>query len=198
MKLIIFCFPPSFRYFPKTKKAAAVFLYNLWTEKDLQSFLKKVSQRSLCLGCVLFIYFFLCRSRLSLVFVRNKTGLRLQDFQQQGKKTQTKASWRSVKESDGATLQDGVFACEVTLETFLMTRTKGFFVFLCLCPAARDVQILLRQRRHHGGAQGGSGGWLSRQPCPIAGVQRWHKYSFTFWTLVKKYRCLRNKKIALC
>ncbi|XP_075881076.1 plakophilin-1-like [Nelusetta ayraudi] len=28
-------------YFPKTKKAAAVLLYNLWTEKELQSFLKK-------------------------------------------------------------------------------------------------------------------------------------------------------------
>ncbi|XP_070701185.1 plakophilin-1 [Pempheris klunzingeri] len=28
-------------YFPKSKKAAAVLLYNLWSEKDLQSFLKK-------------------------------------------------------------------------------------------------------------------------------------------------------------
>ncbi|XP_074534736.1 plakophilin-1-like [Halichoeres trimaculatus] len=28
-------------YFPKTKKAASVLLYNLWSEKDLQSFLKK-------------------------------------------------------------------------------------------------------------------------------------------------------------
>ncbi|XP_035517096.1 plakophilin-1-like isoform X2 [Morone saxatilis] len=28
-------------YFPKTRKAAALLLYNLWSEKDLQSFLKK-------------------------------------------------------------------------------------------------------------------------------------------------------------
>lgn len=35
-------FPPL-RYFPKSRKAAALLLYNLWSEKDLQSFLKKVS-----------------------------------------------------------------------------------------------------------------------------------------------------------
>uniref|UniRef100_A0A667WK38 Plakophilin 1b n=1 Tax=Myripristis murdjan TaxID=586833 RepID=A0A667WK38_9TELE len=29
------------KYFPKSSKAAALFLYNLWSEKDIQSFLKK-------------------------------------------------------------------------------------------------------------------------------------------------------------
>lgn len=37
-------FPPPLRYFPKSKKAAALLLYNLWSDKDLQSFLKKVSR----------------------------------------------------------------------------------------------------------------------------------------------------------
>lgn len=35
---------PFFRYFPKSKKAAALLLYNLWSDKELQSFLKKVSE----------------------------------------------------------------------------------------------------------------------------------------------------------
>lgn len=41
--VIILVFP-FFRYLPKSKKAAALLLYNLWTDKELQSFLKKVSE----------------------------------------------------------------------------------------------------------------------------------------------------------
>lgn len=39
------CFHLFVRYFPKSSKAAALLLYNMWSEKDLQSFLKKVSRR---------------------------------------------------------------------------------------------------------------------------------------------------------
>lgn len=68
-------FPPS-RYFPKSKKAAALLLYNLWSEKELQSSLKKVSwnltsdcQDLLGFGCVLSVSY---HSHLSQVFVRNR------------------------------------------------------------------------------------------------------------------------------
>lgn len=75
--LFSFCLPPLFRYFPKTKKAAAVLLYNLWSDKELQSHLKKVSQSSLLFLAALGV----CRpSRLSLLFVGNQTGSRSAGF----------------------------------------------------------------------------------------------------------------------
>lgn len=37
--------PLSHRYFPKSSKASALFLCKLWSDKDLQSFLKRVSAK---------------------------------------------------------------------------------------------------------------------------------------------------------
>lgn len=62
---IVFTFS---RYFPKSKKAAALFLYNLWSDKELQSFLKKVREIYpitsrervwVCPVCFLSLYFIL-------------------------------------------------------------------------------------------------------------------------------------------
>ena len=67
------------RYLPKSKKAAALLLYNLWSDKDVQSFLKRVSwsfalSAKICnvLGvCSLFPTLSSKRPHLSQVFVRN-------------------------------------------------------------------------------------------------------------------------------
>lgn len=67
-----------------------------------------------------------------------------------------KAAWRSVKETDGLVLRR-------TLKVCFCVFVSLFFFFPR--PAARDVQVLLRQWRHHGGTQGGSGGRLSRRRC---------------------------------
>lgn len=168
---VFFRLPPSFRYFPKTKKAAAVLLYNLWSEKDLQSYLKKVSQSSLCaFGRVLFIQFS-NRSRLSLVFVRNETGLRWRDFRLQGEKKRGKQKRPGHRWKKSTVRAKGFFLVLFPFVVPQQGMSKSSFVNDVTTAAHRAVQVV---------------DWAGGR-IPSAVCRGGTSIQSTFWTLVKVY-----------
>lgn len=50
------CVFPIYRYFPKLKTAAALLLYKLWSDKELQSFLKNEVKSIILQRPLLFLF----------------------------------------------------------------------------------------------------------------------------------------------
>lgn len=106
-------------------------LYNLWTEKELQSFLKKVSQTSLSVlwACAFYLVFLLPFTPLSGI-CEKQDWLKIAGFPAaREKKTQTKEFRRSVKESDVSARRHA--------RNLLVAHTKWFFCCFVFRPRSK-------------------------------------------------------------
>lgn len=170
-----------FRYFPKSKKAAAILLYNLWSDKDLQGFLKKVSHRweprspGLGVASSCFLPFTplsgICENQMAQDWRIN---------QRSQKKNKKKVASDSVKKSTDSGLKNAVFWPWNVRDLSDGTRARLSGKHL---PEIAPSEVQLRS-------------WVCRRVVPL--TVQWNYLGGTLTLSLRLYPAARDEQILVC